>query len=77
MVELPLLGHVHTKTGIFEATYFFYPDSCGRARLTPLESGFKTMRLRWADSLVSCERKVGSCFKVCGSKNIRMCKRSL
>ena len=46
MVELPLLGHVHTKTGIFEATYFFYPDSCGRARLTPLESGFKTMRLR-------------------------------
>ena len=60
------------ETRHFWNRIFFYPDSCGRARLTALESGFKTMRFRWADSLVSCERKVDSCFKVCGSKNIRI-----
>ena len=60
------------ETRHFWNRIFFYPDSCGRARLTALESGFKTMRFRWADSLVSCERKVDSCFKVCGSENIRI-----
>ena len=71
-MELPLLGQVHTKPDIFETAYFFYLASCGRARLTPLERSFKTMQVRWADSLVSSGRKVDSCFKVCGSKNIRI-----
>ena len=42
MMEQPLLSHVHAKADIFETAYFFYPDSSGRARLTPLESSFKT-----------------------------------
>ena len=60
------------ETRHFWNRIFFYLASCGRARLTPLESSFKTMQVRWADSLVSSGRKVDSCFKVCGSKNIRI-----
>ena len=71
MVELLLLGHVHTKLDIFETAYFVI-----RIRVDGLvyRSGeeFQDKRVRWADSLVSCGRKVDSCFKVCGSKNIRI-----
>ena len=40
--------------------------------LTALESGFKMMRFRCPDSLVSCGPKVRSCKKVCGFENIQI-----
>ena len=51
----------------------FYPASCGRG-LKPLciESGFKKIRPRCRDSLVSCGRKTDSCKKVCDFKNTRI-----
>lgn len=50
------------ESGQAESAYQFYPDLCGRSLKPLLESGFKTMRFRCPDSLVSC-RKADSCNK--------------
>ena len=71
MVELPLLGQVHTKPDIFETAYFL-SGILWTGPFNPSGEEFQDKRVRWADSLVSCERKVDSSFKVCGSKNIRI-----
>ena len=71
MLELPLLGQVHTKPDIFETAYFL-SGFLWTGLFNPSGKEFQDKRVRWADSLVSCGRKVDSCFKVCGSKNIRI-----
>ena len=71
MLELPLLGQVHTKPDIFETAYFL-SGILWTGPFNPSGEEFQDKRVRWADSLVSCGRKVDSCFKVCGSKNIRI-----
>ena len=71
MLELPLLGQVHTKPDIFETAYFL-SGFLWTGLFNPSGEEFQDKRVRWADSLVSCGRKVDSCFKVCGSKNIRI-----
>ena len=70
-MELPLLGQVHTKPDIFETAYFL-SGFLWTGLFNPSGEEFQDKRVRWADSLVSCGRKVDSCFKVCGSKNIRI-----
>lgn len=44
------------EPGYFLFFSFFYPDSCGRSFKSNLESGFKTMRFRWIES-ISCGKK--------------------
>ena len=46
----------HLWTWVFSFLFFFYPDSCGRSFKSSLESGFKTMRFRWIES-ISCGKK--------------------
>ena len=71
MLELPLLGQVHTKPDIFETAYFL-SGFLWTGLFNPSGKEFQDKWVRWADSLVSCGRKVDSCFKVCGSENIRI-----
>ena len=60
--------HPH-DSGHFWNRIFCYSDSCGRGH-KPLV--FKKMRFQWADSLVSCGRKVALCEKKGGVKNIQI-----
>ena len=75
MMELPLLGQVHMKPDIFETAYFL-----SGVLWTGL---FNLSGQRFQDNAVSVSRLTGFVWtegrfvKVCGSKNIRMCKRSL
>ena len=56
-------GHTHTNPNKSLSGFLWTKP------LTALESGFKMMRFRCPDSLVSCGPKVRSCKKVCGFEN--------
>ena len=59
-------GHTHTNPDKSLSGFLWTKP------LTALESGFKMMRFRCPDSLVSCGPKVHSCKKVCGFENIQI-----
>ena len=59
-------GHTHTNPNKSLSGFLWTKP------LTALESGFKMMRFRCPDSLVSCGPKVRSCKKVCGFENIQI-----
>ena len=59
-------GHTHTNPNKYLSGFLWTKP------LTALESGFKMMRFRCPDSLVSCGPKVHSCKKVCGFENIQI-----